>query len=108
MKKFMIAMCLIVSLTALSTYSFADGKTATCTQISEVAMQIMRNRQADVPLDDMLHALNTSGMAGEAKAAMREFIFVIYGSPIFDSKESQQKAVSDVGTAMYRLCTESQ
>ncbi|WP_305967426.1 hypothetical protein [Marinobacter salsuginis] len=93
MRKLML--CLLVVLPSISL-----AEQPSCEDVSDLARDVMRNRQANIPMAEMMKA--TEGMP-----MVQSIIKEAYKIPRYGSEEFKRDAMTDFSNNWYMACLES-
>jgi hypothetical protein len=103
MKKFIVTMCLIISVISFSSVSFAGDK---CREFSKLAALIMENRQHGVPLTSVIEKIEGINDKPEVKSLLINLTIQIYKTPRYNVEANQQEAITEMGNEAYLMCIE--
>lgn len=89
---------------ALATSAKADDAATICKAIGETARLIMERRQADVPMSEMIQAID--GIKGPESVGKfgRELVIMAYQKPDFSVEDNQREAIAEFGNEMELAC----
>jgi hypothetical protein len=90
---------------ALAASAKADDTTEFCKSVGEYSRSVMKNRQADVPMSDMMEVLDRKHDAPEGvKNVARKMIILAYEQPDFSTEENQKEAIAEFGNEAELAC----
>lgn len=103
-KKYIVAIALAI---AVSTSSAVQAESLDCGIVGNLAMSIMKNRQAGVPIQDIISAIK---QASTSEDTLRIPMFIIqsaYSKPKFMTQRHQEEAVVEFGNEMFLACAKA-
>lgn len=72
-----------------------------CSEIEELARQVMRARQVGVPLSEVLSAGKPDG---PAKRMVRHMAMIAYGGPRYSTEEYKQREIDEFANKFAHMC----
>lgn len=84
-----------------------DERADPCLQYSDLAEQIMKSRQSEVPMAKLVSTFNEWDGNSAQKQLVKELIIDAYERPAFRTPENQSHEVVEFQNKVYLACTKS-
>lgn len=107
--KTIITIAALVAAASITTVEAAETNDAACKQIGELARTVMRNRQQDIPISQMIEAIekttqNNKGSSRSMAQAIRALVIFAYERPSYSVESNREQAVAEFGNEMELAC----
>ncbi len=99
MKKLLLALTLVLPLTAQATESSTDGSSELCNKLTVLSTKIMTYRQLGVPMDKLMDAVESD--------LGKSIVATAYKQPKHADYESQKREVEEFAIEAYIACLEN-
>jgi hypothetical protein len=96
MKKLLLSLTLVLSLTAQATESSTDGFSELCNKFAEMSMDIMVYRQVGVPMDKLMDTVESD--------LGKSIVAAAYKAPKHNDHKSQKREVEEFAIEVYVAC----
>lgn len=103
MKKVLLSVIIIL---LIPSTGYSQDKEKICSDMSMLAGEIMKIRQANVPIVELKKAINNNENASNKKEVeiANSMIDMAYTRPRFSSEENQQNEIVDFQNEIYLYC----